>query len=241
MAGHSKWANIKHKKEKTDAQKGKLFTKLGREIAVAVKEGGSNPETNPRLRDAIAKAKAANMPSENIMRTIKKAAGELETVNYEEVVYEGYGPNGVAIIVEALTDNRNRTASDIRHIFERHGGNLGAAGCVAWMFDRKGLLVIEKDENTDEEELMLQALEAGAEDISDEGDVFEIITAPSDFSNVREQLEKAGYSFVTAEIAMIPQNYVEVNEEASNKVMNLIEKLEDHDDVQNVFTNLKME
>lgn len=241
MAGHSKWANIKHKKEKTDAQKGKLFTKLGREIAVAVKEGGSNPETNPRLRDAIAKAKAANMPSENIMRTIKKAAGELETVNYEEVMYEGYGPHGVAIIVEALTDNRNRTASDVRHIFERHGGNLGAAGCVAWMFDRKGLLVIEKNGNINEEELMMQALEAGAEDISDEGEVFEIITAPSDFSEVREQLEKAGYSFVTAEIAMIPQNYVELDEEAANKVMNLIEKLEDHDDVQNVFTNLEMD
>jgi len=241
MAGHSKWANIKHKKEKSDAQKGKLFTKLGREIAVAVKEGGSNPDANPRLRDAIAKAKAGNMPNENIMRIIKKAAGELETVNYEEVVYEGYGPNGVAIIVEALTDNRNRTASDIRHIFERHGGNLGATGCVSWMFDRKGLLVIEKGDNVDEEKLMLEALNAGAEDISDEDDVFEIITAPADFSSVREQLEKAGYSFVTAEIAMIPQNYVEVNEEVSSKVMNLIEKLEDHDDVQNVFTNLKTE
>ncbi len=241
MAGHSKWANIKHKKEKSDAQKGKLFTKLGREIAVAVKEGGSNPDANPRLRDAIAKAKAGNMPNENIMRIIKKAAGELETVNYEEVVYEGYGPNGVAIIVEALTDNRNRTASDIRHIFERHGGNLGATGCVSWMFDRKGLLVIEKGDNVDEEKLMLEALDAGAEDISDEDDVFEIITAPADFSSVREQLEKAGYSFVTAEIAMIPQNYVEVNEEVSSKVMNLIEKLEDHDDVQNVFTNLKTE
>jgi len=241
MAGHSKWANIKHKKEKSDAQKGKLFTKLGREIAVAVKEGGSNPDANPRLRDAIAKAKAGNMPNENIMRIIKKAAGELETVNYEEVVYEGYGPNGVAIIVEALTDNRNRTASDIRNIFERHGGNLGATGCVSWMFDRKGLLVIEKGDNVDEEKLMLEALDAGAEDISDEDDVFEIITAPADFSSVREQLEKAGYSFVTAEIAMIPQNYVEVNEEVSSKVMNLIEKLEDHDDVQNVFTNLKTE
>lgn len=241
MAGHSKWANIKHKKEKSDAQKGKLFTKLGREIAVAVKEGGSNPETNPRLRDAIAKAKAANMPNDNITRIIKKAAGELEAVNYEEVTYEGYGPNGVAIIVEALTDNRNRTASDIRHLFERHGGNLGATGCVSWMFDRKGLLVIEKGDNVDEEKLMMEALDAGAEDISDEEDAFEIITAPSDFSSVREQLEKAGYSFVSAEIAMIPQNYVELNEEASTKVMNLIEKLEDHDDVQNVFTNLKME
>ncbi len=241
MAGHSKWANIKHKKEKSDAQKGKLFTKLGREISVAVKEGGSNPETNPRLRDAIAKAKAANMPNDNIMRIIKKAAGELETVNYEEVTYEGYGPNGVAIIVEALTDNRNRTASDIRHLFERHGGNLGATGCVSWMFDRKGLLVIEKGDNVDEEKLMMEALDAGAEDISDEEDVFEIITAPSDFSSVREQLEKAGFSFVSAEIAMIPQNYVELNEEATSKVMNLIEKLEDHDDVQNVFTNLKME
>jgi len=241
MAGHSKWANIKHKKERTDAQKGKVFTKLGREIAVAVREGGSDPETNPRLRDAIAKAKAANMPSDTIMRNIKKASGELETVNYEEVTYEGYGPNGVAVIVEALTDNRNRTASDVRHIFDRHGGSLGASGCVAWMFERKGLLVLEKSQDIDEEDLMMQALEAGAEDVSDESDAFEIITSPSDFPSVRESLEKAGYSFVSADIAMIPQNYVDVDEETENKIIALIEKLEDHDDVQNVFTNLRFD
>ncbi|NLO83760.1 MAG: YebC/PmpR family DNA-binding transcriptional regulator [Clostridiales bacterium] len=241
MAGHSKWANIKRKKEKTDAQRGKIFTKLGREIAVAVREGGSDPDTNPRLRDAIAKAKAANMPNENIQRNIKKASGELGTVNYEEVTYEGYGPNGVAIIVEALTDNRNRTASDIRHIFDRAGGSLGASGCVAWMFDRKGLLVLDKDDSIDEDELMMLALDAGAEDISDEDEVFEIITSPSDFSKVRESLEKAGYSFASAEVAMIPQNYVDVDEEAQEKIMALIERLEDHDDVQNVFTNLNMD
>ena len=241
MAGHSKLANIKRKKEKTDAQRGKIFTKLGREIAVAVREGGSDPDTNPRLRDAIAKAKAANMPNENIQRNIKKASGELGTVNYEEVTYEGYGPNGVAIIVEALTDNRNRTASDIRHIFDRAGGSLGASGCVAWMFDRKGLLVLDKDDSIDEDELMMLALDAGAEDISDEDEVFEIITSPSDFSKVRESLEKAGYSFASAEVAMIPQNYVDVDEEAQEKIMALIERLEDHDDVQNVFTNLNMD
>ncbi|MGI6189644.1 MAG: YebC/PmpR family DNA-binding transcriptional regulator [Caldicoprobacteraceae bacterium] len=241
MAGHSKWANIKRKKEKTDAQRGKIFTKLGREIAVAVKEGGSDPDANPRLRDAIAKAKAANMPNDNIQRNIKKAAGELGSVNYEEVTYEGYGANGVALIVEALTDNRNRTASDMRHIFDRAGGSLGATGCVSWMFDRKGLLVLEKNENIDEDELMMLALDAGAEDISDEDDAFEIITAPSDFAAVRDSLENAGYSFASAEIAMIPQNYVDVDEAAQEKIMSLIERLEDHDDVQNVFTNLNID
>ncbi|NLW00742.1 MAG: YebC/PmpR family DNA-binding transcriptional regulator [Clostridiales bacterium] len=241
MAGHSKWANIKRKKEKTDAQRGKIFTKLGREIAVAVKEGGSDPDANPRLRDAIAKAKAANMPNDNIQRNIKKAAGELGSVNYEEVTYEGYGANGVALIVEALTDNRNRTASDMRHIFDRAGGSLGATGCVSWMFDRKGLLVLEKNENIDEDELMMLALDAGAEDISDEDDAFEIITAPSDFTAVRDSLENAGYSFASAEIAMIPQNYVDVDEAAQEKIMSLIERLEDHDDVQNVFTNLNID
>lgn len=241
MAGHSKWANIKRKKEKTDAQRGKIFTKLGREIAVAVKEGGSDPDANPRLRDAIAKAKAANMPNDNIQRNIKKAAGELGSVNYEEVTYEGYGANGVALIVEALTDNRNRTASDMRHIFDRAGGSLGATGCVSWTFDRKGLLVLEKNENIDEDELMMLALDAGAEDISDEDDAFEIITAPSDFAAVRDSLENAGYSFASAEIAMIPQNYVDVDEAAQEKIMSLIERLEDHDDVQNVFTNLNID
>ncbi len=241
MAGHSKWANIKRKKEKTDAQRGKIFTKLGREIAVAVREGGSDPDTNPRLRDAIAKAKAANMPNENIQRNIKKASGELGSVNYEEVTYEGYGPSGVAIIVEALTDNRNRTASDMRYIFDRGGGNLGASGCVAWMFERKGLLVLEKNQDIDEDELMMLALDAGAEDISDEDEVFEIITSPSDFSSVRESLENAGYTFASAEVVMIPQNYVDADESTKEKIINLLERLEEHDDVQNVFSNLNMD
>ena len=208
---------------------------------MAVKEGGSDPDANPRLRDAIAKAKAANMPNDNIQRNIKKAAGELGSVNYEEVTYEGYGANGVALIVGALPDNRSRTASDMRHIFARAGGSLGATGCVSWMFDRKGLLVLEKNENIDEDELMMLALDAGAEDISDEDDAFEIITAPSDFTAVRDSLENAGYSFASAEIAMIPQNYVDVDEAAQEKIMSLIERLEDHDDVQNVFTNLNID
>jgi len=238
MAGHSKWANIKHKKEKTDAQKGKIFTKIGREIAVAVKEGGSDPNVNSRLKDVIAKAKAANMPNDTIIRSIKKAAGELDNVNYEEITYEGYGPNGVAIIVQALSDNRNRTASEMRYIFDRNGGSLGATGCVSWMFDRKGLIVIEKSESINEEELMMQALEAGAEDMRDEDDVYEILVDPSQFAQVRDSLEQAGYSFISAEVAMIPQNYVNLNEEQSEQVISLIDKLEEHDDVQNVYHNL---
>ena len=205
MAGHSKWANIKHKKSKTDAQRGKLFTKIGRQIAVAVKEGGSDPETNPRLRDAIANARAANMPNDNIIRSIKRAAGELGNVTYEEITYEGYGPNGVAVIVQALTDNRNRTAGEMRYIFDRSGGSLGATGCVSWMFDRKGLILIENSEDIDEDELMMQALEAGAEDIELEDGLFEILTDPADFTQVREGLEKSGYKIASAEVAMLPK------------------------------------
>jgi len=241
MAGHSKWANIKHKKEKTDAQKGKIFTKLGREIAIAVREGGSDPEVNSKLKDVIAKAKANNMPNENIMRSIKKAAGELGSVSYEEITYEGYGPEGVAIIVEAVTDNRNRTAGEIRHIFDRSGGSLGATGCVGWMFERKGILVIEKTNEIDEEELMMSSLEAGAEDFIDNDDVYEIVTDPSSFSNVRETLEKEGFRFISAAVEMIPQNTVSLDEEGTNKVLNLVEKLEDHDDVQNVYHNMELE
>lgn len=241
MAGHSKWANIKHKKQKTDAQKGKIFTKLGKEIAVAVKAGGSDPSTNPRLRDAIAKAKAANMPNDNIERSIKRAAGELGNVNYEEVTYEGYGPHGVAVIVQALTDNRNRTAGEMRYLFDRSGGSLGATGCVSWMFDRKGLILIEKSDSIDEDELMMQALEAGAEDIEEDDDIYEIMVDPSQFAQVRDTLEQAGYSFASAEIEMIPQNYVSLNEEQKEQVMSLIEKLEDHDDVQNVYHNLDID
>ena len=238
MAGHSKWANIKHKKEKTDAQRGKIFTKIGREIAVAVKEGGgSDPNVNSRLKDIIAKARANNMPNDNIMRSIKRAAGEGETVHYENVTYEGYGPNGVAVIVEVLTDNRNRTASEMRYIFDRNGGSLGATGCVAWMFDRKGLLVIEKSKVSDEDELMLTAIEAGAEDVAEESEVYEIYTSPTEFSSVREALEQAGYAFASAGLEMIPQNTVQMDEEQAQKVVRLIDMMEDNDDVQNVYHN----
>ena len=240
MAGHSKWANIKHKKSKIDAQRGKLFTKIGRQIAVAVKEGGSDPETNSKLRDAIANARAANMPNDNIIRSIKRAAGELGNVTYEEITYEGYGPNGVAVIVQVLTDNRNRTAGEMRYIFERSGGSLGATGCVSWMFDRKGLILIEDSEDIDEEELMMQALEVGAEDIELEDGLFEILTDPADFSQVREGLEKSGYKIASAEVAMLPQNYVQLTGEQYEQALSLFEKLEDHDDVQNVYHNLEL-
>ncbi|HHT65551.1 MAG: YebC/PmpR family DNA-binding transcriptional regulator [Caldicoprobacterales bacterium] len=238
MAGHSKWANIKHKKEKTDAQRGKIFTKIGREIAVAVKEGGgSDPNTNSRLKDVIAKARANNMPNDNIARSIKKASGEGLSVNYENVTYEGYGPSGVAVIVEVLTDNRNRTASEMRYIFDRNEGSLGATGCVSWMFDRKGLFVIERNDSLDEDELMMTAIEAGAEDVSEEPEAFEIYTSPADFSTVRDALEKAGYTFASAEVEMIPQNTVELDMEQSAVVMKLIDMMEDNDDVQNVYHN----
>ena len=239
MSGHSKWANIKHKKEKTDAVRGKVFTKLGREIAVAVKEGGSDPEANARLRDVIAKAKANNMPNDTIDRSIKKASGELGNVNYEEITYEGYGPDGVAIIVQALSDNRNRTASEMRYIFDRGNGSLGATGCVAWMFDRKGQIVIEKQDGVDEDALMMQALEAGAEDMQTLDDVYEILCAPADFSAVRDGLE--GYGFLSAEVALIPQNTVKLPEDKAQKILDLVEKLEDNDDVQAVYHNLEIE
>lgn len=238
MSGHSKWANIKHKKEKSDAQKGKIFTKLGREIMVAVKAGGADPEANSRLKDVIAKAKAANMPNDNISRSIKKAAGDADATNYEEVVYEGYGPGGVAIIVNAMTDNRNRTAGDVRHLFDKHNGNLGTTNCVSFMFDKKGVIAIEKKKGIDEEELMMQAIEAGAEDFNSEDDYYEIITDPSDFSVVRETLEKDGYEFVSAEIDMIPQNYTKLEKEEHIASMEkLVDALEELDDVQEVYHN----
>lgn len=241
MAGHSKWANIKHKKEKTDAQRGKIFTKIGREIAVAVKEGGSSdPELNTRLKDVIAKARANNMPNDNIMRSIKKAAGEDDSVNYEEVVYEGYGPNGVAIIAQVLTDNRNRTASEMRYIFDRNGGSLGATGCVSWMFDRKGVIVIENNDQIDEDALIMEAIEAGAGDVSeDTEEAFEIYTDPANFSAVRDALEKSGYTFASAEIEMVPQNTVQLDKEQAEKVTKLIDMMEDNDDVQSVYHNME--
>ena len=241
MSGHSKWANIKHKKEKTDAQRGKIFTKIGREIAVAVKEGGgSDPEVNSRLKDIIAKAKANNMPNDNIMRSVKKAAGEAGSVTYEDITYEGYGPNGVAVIVEVLTDNRNRTASEMRYIFVRNGGSLGASGCVSWMFDRKGVLVIEDNGEVEEDDLMMEAVEAGAEDVTESEDAFEVYTDPADFSAVRDALEKSGYSFASAGIEMVPRNTVTLGEEQAEKVENLIDMMEDNDDVQNVFHNMEV-
>lgn len=239
MSGHSKWANIKNKKEKTDAQRGKIFTKIGREIAIAVKEGGSDPSNNSKLRDVIAKAKASNMPNDNISRSIKKAAGELGSVNYEEITYEGYGPGGTAVIVEVVTDNRNRAAADVRHIFDKNGGSMGSSGCVGWMFDKRGVMIIERSASIDEDELMMAALDAGAEDFIPQDDVYEVYTSVSDFSAVREALESAGYGFLSAELSMIPQNTVDISAdpEMAQKVERLLERLEDNDDVQEVYHN----
>lgn len=239
MSGHSKFANIKHKKEKNDAKKGKIFTMLGREIQVAVKAGGPDPAVNGKLRDVIAKCKANNMPNDTIDRSIKKAAGGGEDVEYENVTYEGYGPNGVAVIVEVLTDNRNRAAANIRNAFTKGGGNMGNSGCVSFMFDEKGLIVIDKEEiDMDEEELMMAALDAGAEDFAAEEDSYEITTAPDDFSAVRETLEAAGIPMASAEVTMIPQTYTELTDEEDIKKMNkLLEMLDDDDDVQNTYHN----
>ena len=239
MSGHSKFANIKHKKERNDAAKGKIFTVIGRELAVAVKEGGPDPANNSKLRDVIAKAKANNMPNDTIDRSIKKAAGGGEDVEYENVTYEGYGPNGVAVIVEVLTDNRNRAAANVRNAFTKGGGNMGNSGCVSFMFDEKGLIVIDKEEiDMDEEELMMAALDAGAEDFAAEEDSYEITTAPDDFSAVRETLEAAGIPMASAEVTMIPQTYTELTDEEDIKKMNkLLEMLDDDDDVQNTYHN----
>lgn len=239
MSGHSKWANIKNKKEKTDSQRGKVFTKIGREIAIAVKEGGSDPVNNSKLRDVIAKAKAANMPNDNITRSIKKAAGELGTVNYEEITYEGYGPGGIAVIVEVVTDNRNRSASEVRHSFDKSGGSMGATGCVSWQFEKKGAIVIEKTDKIDADELMMLAADAGCEDFVEEDEVFEIITAVADFSKVREQLENANYEFLSAELTMIPNDTVDISTDAelSQRIEKMLERFDDNDDVQNVYHN----
>ena len=234
MSGHSKWNNIKRKKEKTDGAKAKVFTKIGRELAVAVKQGGGpDPASNSTLKALIAKAKAANMPNDNIERCIKKAAGEGEGDNYESIVYEGYGPCGIAVIVEALTDNRNRTAGDVRHYFDKFGGNLGTTGCVSFMFQEKGVLVVEK-EDLDEDKVMEDSLEAGASDFQADEDVFEIYTEPSDFNGVLEDLTAKGYEFVSAEVEMVPDTYTE---KAIVKMQKLLDALEDNDDVQNVWHN----
>lgn len=238
MSGHSKWANIKHKKGKADAERGKIFTKIGREIAIAVKEGGSDPNVNGKLRDIVAKAKASNVPNDNIARSIKKAAGELGSINYEEITYEGYAPGGVAVIVEVITDSRNRSASDIRHCFAKNGGNLGTTGSVGFMFDEKGIIALERTPGLSEDDLMMMALEAGAEDMKAEEDAFVIYTAPNDFHNVRETLEKQSLSFLSAEVQKIPQNTVAVDDpETLEKIQKLLEMLDDNDDVQNVFHN----
>lgn len=240
MSGHSKFANIKHKKEKNDAAKGKIFTKIGREIAVAVKEGGgADPANNSRLRDVIAKAKANNMPNDNIERSIKKAAGDADANNYERVVYEGYGPNGTAIIVEALTDNKNRTASNVRSAFTKGDGNIGTPGCVSFMFDKKGQILIDREEfEMDADELMMLALDAGAEDFAEEEDSFEIITDPDSFSEVREKLEAAGIPMMEASVTMIPQTYVELTDETDIKnIQKTLDLLDDDDDVQEVYHN----
>ena len=239
MSGHSKFANIKHKKEKNDAAKGKMFTIIGKEIAVAVKEGGPDPANNGKLATVIAKAKANNMPNDTIERGIKKAAGDASSVNYELVTYEGYGPNGTAIIVDALTDNKNRTAANVRNAFTKGNGNIGTQGCVSYMFDRKGQIIIAKEEcDMDADELMMTALDAGAEDFSEEEDSFEILTDPDDFSVVRETLEEKQIPMADAEVTMIPQSYVELTDEQDlyhiNKLLSL---LEEDDDVQEVYHN----
>jgi YebC/PmpR family DNA-binding regulatory protein len=237
MSGHSKWHNIQAKKGKMDARRGKIFTKIGKEIAVAAKDGGSNPDTNGKLRDVIAKAKANNMPQDTITRAIKKGAGEMDGINYEEIVYEGYGPSGIAVIVEALTDNKNRSAGNIRYAFTKHGGNMGSSGCVAFMFQQKGQIVIEKNDDIDEDELMMLALEAGAEDFAAEDEVYVITTTPEDFPSVREELEQHNLEFFEAEVRMIPDTYSAIDEETAVKFQKMLDTLEDDDDVQNVYHN----
>lgn len=241
MSGHSKWHNIQAKKGKADAQRGAIFTKIGREIAIAVREGGANPESNGKLRDVIAKAKANNMPNDNIQRSIKKASGELSNVVYEEITYEGYAPGGVAVIVDTISDNRNRTASDIRHCFAKYGGNLGTTGSVGFMFDTRGVLVVERTPGMDEDELMMMALDAGAEDVRPDEDVVEILTDPNEFSKVREALEKQGMTFLSAEVQKIPQNTVAVDDpDTLEKIQKMLDLLEESDDVQNVYHNAEL-
>ena len=239
MSGHSKFANIKHKKEKNDAAKGKIFTILGREIAVAVKEGGPDPNNNFKLAQVIAKAKANNMPNDTIERGIKKAAGDVGNVNYEYVTYEGYGPNGIAIIVDALTDNKNRTAANVRSAFTKGNGNIGTPGCVSFMFDKKGQIIIDKEEyEADADELMMTALDAGAEDFSEEEDSYEILTDPDELENVKKALEDAGIPLASAEVTMIPQNYVDLTDETAIKnLQKTLDLLDEDDDVQAVYHN----
>ncbi len=240
MSGHSKWHNIQARKGKSDAQRGKIFTKIGREIAVVVKTGGSDPVSNPKLRDVIAKAKQNNMPNDTIERSIKKAAGELAGVNYENCTYEGYGSGGSAVIVECLTDNKNRTAGDVRHAFDKHGGSLGSTGCVSYLFQRKGIVEIEKTDKTDSDELMLAALDLGATDINEYDDEFEVITEPNDHTRLSEELSKLGYNVLNAETTLVPDSYVDLDEDKLGKFTRMIDALEDLDDVQQVYHNVNL-
>ena len=238
MSGHSKWHNIQAKKGKADAARGKVFTKLGRELLVAVKQGGPDPAGNSKLKDIIAKCKAANMPNDTINNAIKRAAGSADSANYEEVVYEGYGPNGVAVIVEGSTDNKNRTAADVRHAFDKSGGNLGTTGCVSYLFNKKGVIVIDRaSSEISEDDLMLLAIDSGAEDFSAEEEVYEITTTPEDFSSVREKLEQQGLEFLEADVQMVPTTYVTLDEKGEAKMQRLLDMLDDLDDVTNVYHN----
>lgn len=240
MSGHSKWHNIQQKKGKTDAARANIFTKIGREIAVAVKEGGADPNTNSKLAQVISKAKDNNMPNDNIQRSIKKASGELGSINYEEMIYEGYGVGGTAIIVEALTDNKNRTAGDVRHIFDKYNGSLGTTGCVSFSFKRKGVITVSK-EAIDEDTLIMSALDAGADDVNtDDDDVYEVYTDPNGYADVRKALEDAGIEVLSAEASMVPDNYVDLTDDQQRNVAKLIDKLEELDDVQNVYHNANL-
>lgn len=239
MSGHSKWNNIKRTKEKSDAQRGKIFTKIGREIAVVVKQGGSDPNVNSKLKDVIQKAKQNNMPNDSIERSIKKAAGELSGVNYESITYEGYGAGGSAVIVECLTDNKNRTAGDVRHAFDKHGGSLGSTGCVSYLFNRRGLIVIEKTINTDVDMLMMDALDAGADDVVEEDDVIEVYTSPNSFDTVKQNLENKNYQFLSAEVTLVADNYIELEQSKLEQFEKLMDALNDLDDVQNVYHNVE--
>ncbi len=236
MSGHSKWSSIKHKKAAADAKRGKVFTRIIKEITVAAREGGGDPDSNPRLRTAIANAKMQNMPNDTIERGILRGTGQLPGAAYEEITYECYGPKGVAIIVEVVTDNRNRSTADLRFILSKHGGNMGERGCVSWMFDKKGLVVVDQDK-VDEDELMMIALEAGAEDIKTEDDTFEIITAPEDFESVRNAIDEAEIETILAEISMIPQTIVKLDGKEALQLLKIMERMEEHDDVQNVYSN----
>lgn len=237
MSGHSKWATIKRAKGKTDAARANVFTKIGRELAVAVKAGGPDPNNNAKLRDVISKAKAANMPNDNITRSIKKASGELGSINYDAITYEGYGAGGVAVIVETLTDNKNRTAGDVRHIFDKCGGSMGTTGCVSYLFETRGVLVVEKKPTDDDDEMMMLALDCGADDFNVEDGMYEILTTPNDFSAVREKLEAQGVVFVKSEIEKIPANYITVDDATMPKLQRMLDMFDENDDVQNVYHN----